>query len=478
VPQLEALDGRIVPSGYQQINLVAEVPGVAPTTDPNLDGWGMAPTPNGYVVGDASLGVATFYDAHGNVLPQVVTVPAAPNHPLSPIAQVRGVEYNSTSDFVISEDGRSAPALVLFGTKDGTISGWNPAVDPDHAVLVVDNSAELSSAYNRAMYSSLHIAQNSKGQNILYAADRGHNKVDMFDGQFHFLGSFTDKNVSLNSPGHPGAWQVEDAPNGNLFVLNTEETGPGGQYGGIVDVFDTDGNLLTPNHFAANGLGAGPLEGPWGITQAPANFGEFSNDILVGNDGGPGYIDAFDPTTGAYLGHLTHPDGTPIAIPGLWYLTFGGGTPQTGLTKQLYFVAGPSLEHGLGQGLFGRIIAAGEDNGRGSVANSAAALPGLASTMQGSGTAPMPLLRIDSSSQSLGSQDTSVAGQSSSLQPTAWDVSNSVTAQPTASTLTLARSASEGILHAGDSPVKTDALDVLSVGLANAQEDMLGQFQL
>src|SRR6516164_9421414 len=273
VPRLEILEDRTVPSGYQQINLVGEVPGVAPTTDPNLDGWGMAAIPNGYVVADAPLGHATFYDAHGNVLPGVVTVPPAPSHPLSPIAQVRGVEYNPTSDFVISENGRSAPALVLFGTKDGTISGWNPAVDPDHAIMVVDNSAELSTAFNRAMYSSLHIAQNSKGQNILYAADRGHNKVDMFDGQFHFLGSFTDKNVKLDSPGHPGAWQVEDAPNGNLFVLYTVETGAFQPYGGIVDIFDTDGHLLTPNHFAANGLGEGPLEAPWGITQAPPDFG-------------------------------------------------------------------------------------------------------------------------------------------------------------------------------------------------------------
>jgi uncharacterized protein (TIGR03118 family) len=470
VPRLEILEDRTVPSGFQQINLVAEVPGVAPQTDPHLDGWGMAAIPNGYVVADTAFGVATFYDAHGNVLPGVVTVPPAPSHPLGPTAQVRGLEYNPTSDFVISEDGRSAPALVLFGTKDGTISGWNPAVDPDHAILVVDNSAELSSAYNRAMYSSLHIAQNSKGQNILYAGDRGHNKVDMFDGQFHFLGSFTDKYVKLDSPGHPGAWQVEDAPNGNLFVLDTEETGPGGQYGGIVDVFDTDGNLLTPNHFAANPLGQGPLEAPWGITQAPANFGEFSNDILVGNDGGPGYIDAFDPMTGAYLGHLTHPDGTPIAIPGLWYLTFGGGTPQTGLTKQLYFVAGPSLEHSTGQGLFGRIIAAGQDGG-GTSADSAAGVESRVSTMQGTGLAQTALL-LGALSPSGAPQGTSTATGASGLPALATDKNTSVAAQQT---LPNAALASEPILQSGNSRPTTDVLDGIFVGLAKRQDDDLGQ---
>src|SRR5262249_36476194 len=186
----------------------------------------------------------------------------------------------------------------------------------------------------------------------------------------------------------PGAWQVDEAGDGRLFVLFTEDLGPGGPYGGIVDIFDTDGHLLTPNHFIANAPGAGPLESPWGITQAPADFGQFRNDILIGNDEGPGYINAFDPETGAYLGHLTHPDGTPIAIPGLWYLTFGGGTPQTGLTKQLYFDAGPNLEHNLGQGLFGRIIAAGQGDGRGSSAASAAGLAGAGGTRPGAGAAP------------------------------------------------------------------------------------------
>jgi hypothetical protein len=30
----------------------------------------------------------------------------------------------------------------------------------------------------------------------------------------------------------------------------------------------------------------GRLQNPWGITQAPANFGKYSNDLLVGNVAG------------------------------------------------------------------------------------------------------------------------------------------------------------------------------------------------
>jgi hypothetical protein len=218
-----------------------------------------------------------------------------------------------------------------------------------------------------------------------------------------------------------------------------------------VDEFDIDGNLLTPNHFAANLPGKGPLESPWGITQAPADFGKFSNDILIGNDEGPGYIDAFDPNTGEFLGHLTHPDGTPIAIPGLWYLTFGGGTPQTGLTKQLYFVAGPSLEVNTGQGLFGRIIAAGNGDGPDSSADSAA----LASMTPGTEAAQMPGPRSPTLSQSSGSDNTGVAGQPNSLQPPVSDAGNSSSGSQMVSNSTLGV---DPILQTGSNETIEDVL--------------------
>jgi uncharacterized protein (TIGR03118 family) len=311
-PRIDILEDRVVPSGYQQRNLVGYLPGMARHTDPNLNGWGMDYAPNGpFCVANTFTGVATFYDSRGHVLPQVVTIPPAPSKPLGPVGLPEGLVYNETADFVISEDGRSAPAVFLFGTRDGTISGWNPAVDPDHAIILVDNSMEDP---NPANYTGLVIAQNSHGQNILYAADFGrsdstsNNRVDMFDGSFHCLGSFTDPNVAAQYPGY-GAWQVEEL-DGQLWVAFAIHTPPNG---GVVDIFDTDGNLLTPNHFAANAGGAGPFENPWGIVRAPDDFGEFSNDILIGNVEGVGNINAFDPTTGAFLGSLRHPDGTPIA---------------------------------------------------------------------------------------------------------------------------------------------------------------------
>ncbi len=366
---VERLEDRSVPSGFQQHNLVGYQPGMAPHTDPNLNGWGMDYAPGGaFCVADTTPGVATFYDRNGQVLPLVITIPAAPSQPLGPVGRPAGVVYNPTSDFVISEGGRSAPATFLFDTRDGTICGWNPAVDPDHAILVVDNSTE---APKRADYPGLVIAQNGHGQNVLYAADFNNNKIDMFDGGFHPLGSFTDPSVHAQYPSF-NSWQVEDV-GGRLYVaFSAHKPGP---FGGVVDVFDTDGHLLS--RFAANAPDAGPLESPWGITQAPADFGAFSNDILIGNVEGAGNINAFDPATGAYLGPLTRPDGTAIAIAGLWDLTFGGESPANGLGKQLYFNAGPNAVSMAGNGLFGRIIAAGRGDAPGR-ADGGAALVGLA----------------------------------------------------------------------------------------------------
>jgi uncharacterized protein (TIGR03118 family) len=127
-------------------------------------------------------------------------------------------------------------------------------------------------------------------------------------------------------------------------------------FGGVVDIFDRDGNLLTPNHFAANQPGAGPLVNPWGITRAPARFGPFSNAILIGNVE-DGKINAFN-ESGQFLGTLSH-NGNPIVIPGLWDLEFASAS-RHGPSNRLYFNAGPNASDFCGNGLFGFITANGK----------------------------------------------------------------------------------------------------------------------
>ena len=113
-----------------------------------------------------------------------------------------------------------------------------------------------------------------------------------------------------------------------------------------MDVFDLQGTLLT--HLVAAG---GALDAPWGVALAPANFGKFSNMLLVGNFG-DGKINAFDPATGKFLGQLQDLDGEPIQVDGLWALRFGNGG-QGGDPNTLYFTAGPNDE---ADGLLGTIV--------------------------------------------------------------------------------------------------------------------------
>jgi uncharacterized protein (TIGR03118 family) len=87
---------------------------------------------------------------------------------------------------------------------------------------------------------------------------------------------------------------------------------------GFIAAFDYNGNLLSTL------VARGPLNSPWGLTMAASTFGDFANTLLVANSG-DGRINAFDATTGAWKGALTDTQGSPIVIPGLRALHFGGG---------------------------------------------------------------------------------------------------------------------------------------------------------
>ena len=153
------------------------------------------------------------------------------------------------------------------------------------------------------------------------------------------------------------------AVNDKLYVTFADLLNPAGGGGGAVDVFDTDGNFQY--QLDANGPGLGRLQNPWGITQAPANFGAFSNDLVVGNVAGAGNINVCNPNTHQWLGQLSQPNGTPIAIKGLWDVEFGDGPPDSGKTNWLYFDAGPNHPGDSTGGLFGVIKAAGDQGGNG-----------------------------------------------------------------------------------------------------------------
>jgi uncharacterized protein (TIGR03118 family) len=99
---------------------------------------------------------------------------------------------------------------------------------------------------------------------------------------------------------------------------------------------------------------AGSLNSPWGLAIAPASFGLFAGNLLVGNFG-DGTISVFDTSTFLFLGQLLGTDNKPLAIHGLWALMPGGGAGNASSAESVYFSAGPLDET---HGLFGVISSA------------------------------------------------------------------------------------------------------------------------
>ena len=328
---------------YVQQNLVSDIPGLANSTDPDVvNPWGLSSSSTSpWWVNDNGTGLATLYNGSGVKQGLVVTIPPpiGGTPPSAPSGQV----FNNTSSFALP--GGSA-SLFVFATEDGTISAWNGAQGTT-AVLEADNSA------SGAVYKGLAIGNNGSGD-FIYAANFNAGTIDVFDTHFSQVtqppSAFTDPNL----PAGYAPFNIANL-NGRLYVTyalqnaakHDDVAGPGNGY---VDVYDLNGNLL--DRLISNG----PLNSPWGLAVAPALFGSFSNDLLVGNFG-DGMINAFNPATGAFLGDLTDASGNPIQIEGLWGLAFGNGA-NAGPTSTLFFTAGigngePVESHGL----FGDIAA-------------------------------------------------------------------------------------------------------------------------
>jgi uncharacterized protein (TIGR03118 family) len=329
---------------YQRTDLVSNQAGVAPLQDTHLvNGWGLVALPTSpYWVSDNATGFSTLYTAAGAQTPLFVTVPAAPSKPAGSLGTPTGIVGNiglNPTDFTITGNNTTAKTSFIFASLDGTISGWTPTVDP---ISAAGNSTATIAADRSsvgAVYTGLAIAVNESKEAFLYAADDGQNRrVDIFDSSFHFVKSFEDPLI----PRDFAPYGIQ-AINGKIWVTYTSLTN---KPGGFVDVFDTEGRLLRP-FFGV----FGPLNSPWGVAQAPANFGPMSHAILISNNTPKGRINAFNPETGEFLGTLRE-NGKPIEIDQLWAIQFGQGAAANGPLNQLFFTAGPS---NYANGLFGTI---------------------------------------------------------------------------------------------------------------------------
>ncbi len=300
---------------YQQTNLVSDLPGVAEFQDPNLvNPWGMSFGPKTAIwVSDNGMDIATIYKANGVAVPVVVSIPSG-----APDGQV----FNPNP-------GDFRGAEFIFASENGGVDAWSGG---SAAVNRVGTSTS-------AVYKGITIGTSSQGA-TLYVANFRAGTIDVFNSTFKnvsLAGSFTDPG---GLPAGYAPFNVENI-GGKLYVTYAvqdpaKHDDVAGLGNGIVDVFDTNGNFL--QRLVSNGA----LDSPWGLALAPSNFGKFSGDLLVGNFGN-GMINAFNPTSGAFLGSLTDASGNPIVIQGLWGLMFGGGTAATGATNELFFAAGIPL---------------------------------------------------------------------------------------------------------------------------------------
>lgn len=332
--------GLLAATGYVQTNLTSNnASGHGAFTDPNLvNAWGVAYLGTGvFWVTDNGTGKSTLYADNGQPQSLVVTVPPASG---TGTGSPTGIVANATTDFKVTEGAKSGAAAFIFDSEDGVITGWSPTVNATGAVIAVNNSS------TDAVYKGLAIGVNA-GANVLYATNFFSGKVEMYDGSFNLVSTFTDTHGTAGY----APFGIQNI-NGTLYVTFAKQNASkqnqvNGAGLGFVDAFDQSGTLIM--RVASHGK----LNAPWGLAVAPANFGTLSNDLLVANVG-DGKINAYSPTTGAFLGTVENSAGKPIAISGLWGIEFGNGG-QGGPTNSLFFAAGPK---GYASGLFGTLTAA------------------------------------------------------------------------------------------------------------------------
>jgi uncharacterized protein (TIGR03118 family) len=332
---------------FHQTNLVSDVPGLAMVTDPNLvNAWGISESSTSPLwISDNGAGLSTLYSVPGSgppsatIVPLVVTIPGAvPGTTSAPTGQV----FNALGGSGAFKLGNGNPASFLFDSEDGAISGWNGGTT---AEIMVNNTPG-------AVYKGLAISDFMGG--TLYATNFRAGTIDAFDSNFHptLTGDFVDPNLPA------GYAPFNDSViNGELYVTyavqdaakHDDVAGPGN---GLVDVFNLDGSF--DERLIPNGPGSA-LNSPWGLQIAPSSFGQFAGDLLVGNFG-DGKINAYNATTGVWIGALDGADGNPLVIDGLWALKIGNGV-SGGSLNTVYFTAGPDGEN---HGLFGSLTAAPE----------------------------------------------------------------------------------------------------------------------
>jgi uncharacterized protein (TIGR03118 family) len=334
------------PNSFAQTNLIANKASFKPKlVDKNLtNAWGLAAgsaTP--IWVSDNNSGFATVYGGgvKGSAVTLELTVPVPGGNPTGQVfnpssAFPVGGSGGGSADFIVSSDS------IGSAQSPGEIAAW----DGGSSFVVEDSPTGGPGGKTpaHAVFKGLALSTTPKAGPELFAADVANGKVDVFNRDFHFVktpAEFRDPRI----PSGYVPFNVQEL-GGRIYVTygkqNKAKTDvvPGAGFG-FVDVYTVNGKLI--KHLIARG----PLDEPWGLAIAPAGFGPFAGKLLVGNLGN-GWINAFNPATGKYLGALDTTSGHPIAISGLWGLEVGNS--EFGGSSSLVFSAGPD---GYNDGLVG-----------------------------------------------------------------------------------------------------------------------------
>ena len=322
--------------------LASDIPGIAPTLDPNLvNGWGLARSATSpWWVADNGTDRTTIYNGAGAL--QMVGGLAFQGVDGGPTGAVFSGIAGQFQVGTTAAPTTLATSNFIFASEDGMIRAWRGG---STAALVT------ASGGAGAIYKGLAISNGAAGPR-LYATDFHNARVDVFNGAWQLVtppGAFVDP--ELKDGYAPFGIQ---AIGNRIFVSYAKQDEAGedeiaGQGRGFVDAYDLQGNLL------ARVAQHGQLDAPWGLALAPPGFGRFAGDLLVGNFG-DGEINAYEELDNGHFEHhgtLRAADGNKLAIDGLWALEFGNGGAN-GTQDQLFFTAGPQDES---HGLFGRITA-------------------------------------------------------------------------------------------------------------------------
>jgi uncharacterized protein (TIGR03118 family) len=329
---------------FQVTNIISD--GFVPATTQDagfVDPWGVSGG-NTLWINTNVTGFSYLTSITGTLGTFKATVPPASG---TGTGQPTGTVQNTTTGFVLSN---GAKASFLFATLDGTVSGWNGGTSAtgNHALIAINNSSQ------NAVYTDLALVTNTGGTFLLAPNFGQGGKVEIYNTSFQpatLAGTFTDPNVPAGYA--PYAIKVLGTQVFVTYMLRTTPpfaAGAGtyqeilGTNTGFVSVFDVNGNFVT------RVVTGGNLNAPWGVAIAPAGFGIYGGDLLIGNFG-DGLITAYSPTPPYnYLGMVADSTGKALSYPGLWEIFVSSSTAAT--PNAIYFSAGLAQET---HGLFGSI---------------------------------------------------------------------------------------------------------------------------